>query len=144
MQEVFRSLPVSESTQRAAAAAGIVAFVGGSAAVWAFDPSTTHFLPVCPLYALTGCACPGCGLTRAFHSLFHGDVITALDFNALLPIWVGLFGYLFVSLVLTATRGRGLSWKWISPGMLAGFLVLLILFGVLRNLPYYPFSILFP
>jgi hypothetical protein len=76
--------------------------------------------------------------------LFHGDVITALDFNALLPIWVGVFGYLFVSLVLTATRGRGLSWKWISPGMLAGFLVLLILFGVLRNLPYYPFSILFP
>ena len=144
MQEVFQNLPVSESTQRVAAVAGIVAFVGGSAAVWAFDPSTTHFLPVCPLYAMTGFACPGCGLTRAFHALFHGDAVTALDFNALLPIWVAVFGYLFVSLVLTAIRGRGLTWKWVSPGVLMGLLALLLIFGVVRNLPFYPFSILFP
>lgn len=130
--------------ERISAAAGIVIIAGGASAVWAFDPAVTHFLPLCPLYALTGFACPGCGLTRGFHALFHGDIVTALDFNALLPIWSIVFGYLFVSLLLTAVRGRGLPWKFVTPSMLFGFLILLLTFGVLRNLPYYPFTILFP
>lgn len=144
MQQVFENLPINPNVQRYSATAGVVAMLGGASIVWGFDPSGTHFLPVCPLFALTGYACPGCGLTRAFHALFHGDLLTALDFNALLPIWTLVFGYLFVSLVLTTVRGRGLPWKWVSPAMLVGFLVLLITFGVLRNLPYYPFNILFP
>jgi hypothetical protein len=144
LQEVSFQLPVSTGVQRISAAAGAIAMLGGASAVWAFDPARTHFLPVCPLFALTGLACPGCGLTRGFHALFHGDLLTALDFNALLPIWLGVFGYLFASLILSATRGRGLPWRFVSPAMLFGFLVLLITFGVLRNLPYYPFSVLFP
>lgn len=144
MQQVFEDIPINPNVQRYSATAGVVAMLGGASIVWGFDPSGTHFLPVCPLFALTGYACPGCGLTRAFHALFHGDLLTALDFNALLPIWTLVFGYLFVSLVLTTVRGRGLPWKWVSPAMLVGFLVLLITFGVLRNLPYYPFNILFP
>lgn len=144
MQEVFEKLPIEPNVQRFSAAAGVVAMLGGASVVWGFDPTTTHFLPVCPLYALTGYACPGCGLTRAFHALFHGDVLTALDFNALVPMWTLIFGYLFLSLTFTAIRGRGLPWKWVSPGMLIGLLVLMLTFGVLRNLPYYPFNILFP
>jgi len=144
VQEVFPQIPIDPAVQRASAAAGAIAMLGGATVVWAYDPSQTHILPVCPLYALTGFACPGCGLTRGFHALFHGDVITALDFNALIPIWTVFFGYLFISLMLTAVRGRGLPWRWISPGMLVGLLVLLLTFGVLRNLPYYPFNILFP
>ena len=144
MQEVLHNLLVNAGIQRISAAAGVIAMLGGASVVWAFDPSQTHILPVCPLYALTGFACPGCGLTRGFHALFHGDALTALDFNALIPIWTILFGYLGLSLVLTAARGRGLPWKWLTPSMLVGFLVLLIGFGVLRNLPHYPFNILFP
>ena len=144
MQEVFQNLPVNAGIQRISSAAGVIAMLGGASAVWAFDPSQTHILPVCPLYALTGFACPGCGLTRGFHALFHGDALSALDFNALIPLWTFVFGYLCLSLTLTAFRGRGLPWKWVSPSMLVGFLVLLITFGVLRNLPYYPFNILFP
>jgi len=144
VQEVFQHLPVNAGIQRISAAAGIVAMLGGASFVWAFDPSTTTFLPVCPLYSLTGFACPGCGLTRGFHALFHGDVITALDFNALLPVWTLVFGYLVLSLTMTVFRGRGLPWKFISPTMLFGFLVLLISFGILRNLPYFPYSVLFP
>jgi hypothetical protein len=144
VQEVFPQFPINPAVQRATAAAGVVAMLSGACVVWAFDPTTTHFLPVCPLYSLTGFACPGCGLTRGFHALFHGDLVTALDFNALIPMWTVIFGYLFASFVLTVVRGRGLPWKWISPGMLVGLLVLLLTFGVLRNLPYYPFNILFP
>jgi hypothetical protein len=144
VQQVFEQIPINPAVQRISAAAGVIAMLGGAGIVAAFDPSQTHILPVCPLYALTGFACPGCGLTRGFHALFHGDVLTALDFNALIPIWTAVFGYLLLSLLFTVSRGRGLSWKWVSPAMLFGFLVLLLTFGVLRNLPYYPFSVLFP
>jgi hypothetical protein len=130
--------------QRLTAAAGAATMVVGSAYIWAVNPTTVHWVPPCPLLTLTGFACPGCGLTRGFHALFHGDVVTALDFNALILLWAALFVYLFVSLVLKATRGWGLPWRFFTPRVLVGCLVLLISFGVLRNLPYYPFTILFP
>src|SRR6476646_11756481 len=105
MQEVFENLPINPNVQRLSAAAGVIGMLGGASVVWGFDPTTTHFLPVCPLYALTGFACPGCGMTRAFHALFHGDFLTALDFNALVPVFAVLLGFFFVSLVLYAVRG---------------------------------------
>jgi Protein of unknown function (DUF2752) len=130
--------------ERSMAAAGVVAMAAGSAVVWYFDPTKAGFFPVCPLYSLTGLACPGCGLTRGFHALFHGDILTALDFNALIPLFVVIFGLLFVSLVMLALRGKGLIRLDQSPKFLVGVFALLIVFGVLRNLPFYPFSILFP
>ena len=137
----FRFSPTAE---RLTAVAGGAAMIGGSGIVAYFDPSTVKFLPVCPLFALTGFACPGCGLTRGFHALFHGDVLTTLDFNALIPVWVVIFGYVFVSLALLAVRGRGLPMWLTRPWFLWSFMIVLLVFGVLRNLPFYPFSILFP
>ena len=130
--------------ERLFAATGVVAITAGSGAVAYFDPSTVHFLPVCPLFTLTGFACPGCGLTRGFHALFHGDVLMALDFNALIPVWAVIFGYVLVSLVLTAVRGKGLPMWMTRPVFLWAFMVVLLAFGVVRNLPIYPFTILFP
>lgn len=116
----------------------------GSVAVAYFDPTKANFFPVCPLYSLTGLACPGCGLTRGAHAIFHGDVIAALDFNLLLPIWALIIGYVFVSLVLLAVRARGLP-MWPSyPKFLWGFMITLVAFGVLRNIPVWPLTILFP
>lgn len=134
----------SLGTGRLLAAAGVITMVGGSVFVAYFDPTKANFFPVCPLYSLTGLACPGCGLTRGFHALFHGDVMTAIDYNALIPLFALLFGFFFLSLVLVAVRGRAFP-KWAySPGPLFAFLVLLIVFGVLRNLPFYPFTFLYP
>lgn len=129
---------------RISAAAGVAALVGGSAVVSYFDPTQTHFLPVCPLFALTGFACPGCGLTRAFHALFHGDIITAIDFNALTPVWAVIFVYVAVSLTLMAIRGKGLPMWPTNPRFVSVFATILLTFGVLRNIPVYPFTILFP
>ena len=130
--------------ERAIAAIAVVAFVGGSGVVTYFDPTTHQFFPVCPLLALTGFACPGCGLTRGFHALFHGDVVTALDFNALIPVWAVIFGYVWVSMLLLAVRGKGLPMWPTRPNFLWTFMIALVTFGILRNLPFYPFSVLFP
>src|SRR5438445_5956309 len=134
----YRIWPVAE---RLTAAAGVVAMAAGSGVVAYFDPTTAGFFPVCPLYSLTGFACPGCGLTRGFHALFHGDVLTALDFNALIPVWAVIFGYVFISSVLLAVRGKGLPMWPTWPRFLWTFMIVLLVFGVIRNLPFYPFTI---
>ncbi len=144
VEEQIATYTVSPIIERLASAAGVVAMAGGSGFVAYFDPSAVHFFPVCPLYSITGFACPGCGLTRGFHALFHGDVLTALDFNALIPVWAVIFGYVFVSLTLLAIRGKGLPMWPAWPRFLWTFLIVMLVFGVLRNIPAYPFTILFP
>lgn len=139
-------LPFTTSSRstRILAAAGIGAMALGAGFLWYFDPTKNAFFPACPLYKTTGFACPGCGMTRGFHALLHGDVMTALDFNALIPLFLVVAGYVTTSLLSVAVRGRAiiqleknLIFLWVLVGML-------ISFGLLRNLPYYPFTVLFP
>jgi len=134
----------SSLTARVLAATGLIGGAAAAAGVAWFNPATAGFFPQCPLYLMTGLACPGCGLTRGFHALFHGDVLGALDYNALLPVYVLLFAYLAASLVSVAARGRSLSFKLFQPKALYCFLVVSLVFGVVRNLPFYPFSVLYP
>jgi len=144
MQTEKRFVSDNAVAQRILAAASIAAISGGAAVVWYFNPSSVNFLPVCPLYSLTGIACPGCGLTRGFHALFHGDIFTALDYNALLPFYAFIFGYFFVSLIFVIFKGRGLSFNIFRPKLIWSFLALALVFAVVRNLPVYPFSVLYP
>ena len=62
---------------------------GETAVYW---PGTRTPLPtMCHMKRITGLDCPGCGLTRCFISLAHGEVTSALHFN---PAGVFLFGLL--------------------------------------------------
>src|SRR4051794_7840616 len=119
---------------RIMAAASVVGIAGSSVMVAAYNPSEVHFFPLCPLYEMTGFACPGCGLTRGFHALFHGDVTTALGFNALLPIWAVIIAYAWVSLVVYAIRGKGLPMWPTNPTFLWTFMIVLLVFGIARNI----------
>lgn len=132
------------SVSRLAAGGFAAAMAAGSAFVAYFDPARLSIFPVCPLLALTGFACPGCGLTRGFHSLFNGYIIPALDFNILLPVWAVILAYVFVSLTLVALRGRGLPMWPTWPKFLWSFMIVLLSFGVLRNIPVWPLTILYP
>ena len=136
--------PAAPTIERLLAAAGSSAIVAGAAAVWYFDPKTAGFFPVCPLLSLTGLACPGCGLTRGFHALFHGDVLGALDFNALIPFFTLLILAGLITMISYAIRGRRASVNLIHPNALWVFFIILLVFGVARNLPWYPFSVLYP
>lgn len=134
------AVPVTRMIAGAAAATMTMA----AGAVFYFDPAKSNFFPTCPLYQLTGLACPGCGLTRGFHALSHGDIIPALDFNLLLPVWTVIFLWVLVSLLLLAVRGRGLEMWPTRPRFMYGFMAALLVFGVLRNIPAWPLTILFP
>ena len=65
-------------------------------------------------------------------------------FNALLPVWTVIFGYVGVSLLLLAIRGKGLPMWPTMPRFLWTFMIALLAFGALRNVPAYPFTLLFP
>lgn len=65
----------------------------------------------CPVRALTGFPCPGCGMTRATHLVLHGDLHGAL---AIHPLVLVLFPWALVLLVAElvghARRGRFVTW----------------------------------
>ena len=52
-------------------------------AIW--SPSELPGFVLCPFRAVTGLPCPGCGMTRAFCALGHGDLSAAFGYNALAP-----------------------------------------------------------
>ena len=96
--------------------------------------------PICPFKAMTGLDCPGCGGTRAAHQLLNGHLMAALDLNVLAVLVLPLLAWTaFVGL----TRGfGGPHWPMLRPsrGWLVGALMVVIAFGVVRNLSVQPFS----
>jgi len=144
MQNAVETSLKKTQFERLLAVLGIAAMGFGAAILWYFDPTKTSFLPACPMLRFTGFACPGCGMTRGLHALLHGDIITALDYNALIPFFVVFAGYLFISMLLVVFRGRGIP-KWTyTPQTLFSVLIIMFLFAFVRNLPFYPFNLLFP
>ena len=102
--------------------------------LYVVDPCQNSWLPACPLHKLTGLHCPGCGTTRALHELLHGHVVAAWKLNALALIALPVAGYLVI-------RRRPLTFK---PVVVWTGLAVVLLFGVLRNIPAYPFTLLSP
>jgi hypothetical protein len=141
--ETYKNNPAS-TLERGLALGGVAGMSAIALTVGYFNPTTAGFFPVCPLYAMTGLACPGCGMTRGLHALLHGDIAAALGYNLLLPAILFFFGYLFVSLFLTFARGRGLSFRLFNQKVVWGFFAFALVFSVVRNLPFYPFNILYP
>lgn len=109
-----------------------------------FNPTTQGIFPPCPFFLITGCHCPGCGLTRGFHQLLNGNIIGALDYNILILFWAPFLSYVGISLLLTGIRGRGLPRAMPPNFLIWTFVVVMITFWIARNLPVYPFNWLAP
>jgi hypothetical protein len=60
------------------------------------DPNQSGSYGFCPFKATTGLDCPGCGMMRASHALFTGDVSRMFDHNLFLPVVLlaAVFGYI--------------------------------------------------
>jgi len=107
-------------------------------------PSETIIFPHCPFHTLTGLYCPGCGSLRAIHELLHGRIVSALDLNPLMVISIPFLGYAFLSYSLFLIRGKRLPQIIKRPIWIWLILAAIIIFWVLRNLPFRPFVILAP
>lgn len=68
-------------------------------------------IDICGVHRVTGLPCPGCGLTRAFISLAHGDVRSALGANPFALLLYPLFVALSVVVLLpSGIRARVQRW----------------------------------
>lgn len=109
-----------------------------------FDPATSGVFPPCPVRYLTGLYCPGCGSLRAMHALLHGELGRAWAMNPLMIVMLPFIIYGLVSAGLLELRGRGLPEVRLPANCIRAFSVIVILYGVARNLPLYPFDLLAP
>lgn len=98
-----------------------------------FDPAQSHYFPKCPFHVLTGLYCPGCGTTRAAHHLLHGDLAGAFAMNPLMVVSAPV-------LVLLFFRRSWAGRPWVAWSAF----VILLLYGVLRNINLWPFIFLAP
>lgn len=92
------------------------------------DPSENPLFPPCPSNAITGLYCPGCGTLRALHALSHLNLREALSFNALTVLALPFLPFLAL-----------FPEKFSSPKISLAILIIILLFCVLRNLPYFSF-----
>ncbi|MDD2320045.1 MAG: DUF2752 domain-containing protein [Geobacteraceae bacterium] len=51
---------------------------------------------LCLIKNLFGIECPGCGLTRAFSALAHGDILAAMQFNSSIIVTGPLLCYIIL------------------------------------------------
>ncbi len=123
-------------------ALGLVLLAG--AVLFVFDPARSGFYPPCLFHATTGLYCPGCGGLRGLHALLHGHWLAALRFNFLAYGLGPLLGVL--GLWAWSRHGRGRPWAtcWTKPWIPWALGGLVIGFGILRNVPVAPFTLLAP
>ncbi len=90
---------------------GVLAAGGAGALAVSFlkDPYLTdHGQTTCPVLLLTGLPCPGCGLTRSWVHLSHGDVGAAFDYNLFGPAFYLVAVGLAIATVVALVRRRPL------------------------------------
>lgn len=116
--------------------AALICFAGLG---YAFFIRTFHVSIPCPVYAVTGFYCPGCGVSRVCMALLDGNFLEAMHYNAGIlaaaPVAAVVFLPLMIRYVYTGDA-RMRRWQNI---LLWGMIAWLLIFGILRNFPAFSF-----
>jgi len=122
--------------------AAVAACMGGAVAFTLLDHPTEK-PPTCLLKLTTGFDCPGCGGTRAFWYLLHGNVPAAARHHAVFVFAVPFLLYMYVAWSVSLIFKRRIPMLTLSPKALSVFLGVWFGWSVLRNLPWAPFTWLY-
>jgi hypothetical protein len=123
----------------------LAALAALAAAVLYFrDPHVPNSYGVCPFHWLTGLWCPGCGATRAVHDALHLRFVRALRENALTMLAAP-----FILVAVARMAWRDLVNPHLPPLRISPFigwiaLAVALVFWIVRNLPWAPFTWLAP
>jgi hypothetical protein len=125
---------------------GLLLLVGAGAAFvfFRFNPTGHSFFPTCVFYRVTGLYCPGCGAQRSLHALLHGELLTALHFNPLFVLALPFLAFAAGRYLWRELTGATPAPIVIRPFWIVLLAVVVVAFGILRNLPFAPFTYLAP
>lgn len=109
-----------------------VALLGVGALYFSYDPAEVGFFPRCPLFALTGYRCAGCGSQRAIHALLHLELTSAWQLN---PLLVAALPYVALGFLTERMSRHRIAWTrfrktlygqqaiWVVLGVVIAFTV---------------------
>jgi hypothetical protein len=104
------------------------------ACLYWFPPAGYGFYPRCPFFALTNLECPGCGITRALAALLHGRFALSWHYNPLALLVLPMLAAYFAIGYWRTIRCGQWSFPQLPSSIPVAMLVLIVLFGVARNL----------
>lgn len=140
----FGSFPTQTGRRYLELLTGLVLLSTALMLLRALNPGTSGVFPPCPFLWLTGWYCPGCGSLRALHQLLHGNLRSAFAFNPFAILASPFLAYAGASRAAFLFRGRYLPRVFLSGRLIWSLCIAVVLFGILRNLPMYPFHLLAP
>jgi len=122
----------SKPFQAAVIAALLPALFGVS---YAYRPVVENGPIVCVSRLIWGVPCPGCGLTRAFCFMSHGEFDAAIRFNAIAPLAALYLGALCLYYFLGAVRGAPPAWP--TDAIASGALVVAMTYWAGRLVEFF-------
>ena len=108
------------------------------------DPTSSKLFLKCLFFSISNFYCPGCGTQRAIHSFLKGDMIQGIRHNYMFILVFLVISYqatIFILDKLYSKKHLNLLHKSKTTNTI---FILVILFWILRNIPYYPFRELAP
>jgi hypothetical protein len=146
----YRAPPIAHEirNRRLFFAAQLAVVLCAMAILYRFDPTSpaaSGWFPKCWLYQWTGLYCPGCGTTRSLHALLHGHFLTATHFNPVVTLlFAPIVGWGFIESAIEAIFPGVRFAKREYPRIGLAIAGAVMVFSVLRNLPWQPFCYLAP
>jgi hypothetical protein len=93
--------------------------------------------PTCLVKLTIGQDCPGCGGTRAFFYLMHGNLPAAARHHAMFVFAFPFLAYLYIAWSMKVVFGRQLPVLRLSPKVIGGFIIAWMGFSIIRNVPMF-------
>lgn len=117
-----------------------LAVAGGLAFLYFHNPSSSATFPPCPIRRFTGLDCPGCGMTHALYSLLHLRLAAAFFYNPFIYPLVLFLGMITTAFYIYLFIGRPRIRLRLPVPAACSIILVLAVYTVLRNLPFWPFN----
>lgn len=134
----------TKKVQRIITIIAIVIIGCGGIILYKFNPTEVNFFPPCFFREITGFYCPGCGSTRAIHSLLNLNIKQAFRYNMLMFILLPYIVYELTAIVLKVLFNKEIPRTPMSGRIIYTLLITIILYWIFRNIDIDPFKILAP
>jgi Protein of unknown function (DUF2752) len=128
-----------------APAAVLLCFASAATYVWFMNPTNggAYDMPTCIVKMTTGFDCPGCGGTRAFYYLLHGNIPEAARHHAMAVFAAPFAAWLFIAWSIKHVWGKTIPAPKIGSKTISVFLAAWFVFMFARNIPIAPFTSLY-